>query len=224
MKRFAVVFPLVFLTGCSVFPWHPFGTPLTREKAAEQRVEVARDKAGSALVEETHKTRAAIEIAQTNPLGLPVALQHSRTAVTLADQIHGAPTVIDEVKWQELINRQTSLDAKIREAANAENSGRIRQIAQLSQDLEVKDRDLDRANKKVLEYAKEKEAIADRFLKLCWAVGILVGLYFLGQVLQFLANFNPAFQNAANLVNTFVSPVLHSGFHKARQALAGTPR
>ena len=105
-----------------------------------------------------------------------------------------------------------------------QRQGRIRQIAQLSQDLDAKDQDLDRANKKVLEYAKEKEAIADRFLKLCWAVGILVGLYFLGQVLQFLANFNPAFQNAANLVNTFVSPVLHSGFHKARQALAGAPR
>lgn len=216
---------LVLLPGCSLVPWHPFGTPATRVEKAEARVEQAQARAGDVLVEEVFKTSAALDSAAAgNPHGLAVAQQHVATARTLAVQLFGPPQVVDEARWRDLIARQTSIDDKVRALADAENARRLSQIGTLSADLAAKDQALDAANRKVVEYAKEKEAIADRFLKLCWIAGALFGLYFLGQGLQLLASFNPAFQGAANLVNTFVSPVLHSGFSKARKALVAADK
>jgi hypothetical protein len=219
--RISAIFLALLLSGCAYIPWRPFGSPITRSETAAQRVEEAKDRAGAALVEEVYKVSAAIDAASAgSPHGVAVARSHATTAKTLATQIFGPPQVVDEAKWRDLIDRQTSLDDHVRALADAENTKRIGQIAVLSKDLAMKDAALDEANAKVLKYAAEKEAIADKFLKFCWVVGGLFALYFLGQFLQLLASFNPAFQSAANLVNTFVSPVLHSGFSKARKAAA----
>jgi len=208
------------LCGCSLIPWRPFGSPLTREAKAEQNVLKAKESAGDGLVEEVSKTSFAIELAaQGNPNALAVAQQHVRVAKNLAYQVFGSPTIVNEEGWKSLIDRQSSLDVKIREEANKENDKRLKELAKLSTDLEKKDGELKKAQDKVVEYAKEKEAIADKFLKLCWIVGILFTLYFLGQILQFLAHFNPAFESAANVVNSIVSPALHSAASKARKAL-----
>jgi hypothetical protein len=221
--RILAALALLTLSGCSLIPWHPFGTPVTRVATAEARVDLAQSKAGDVLTEEIVKTSAALdEAASGNPRGIPVARQHVAVARTLAVQIFGAPTVSSEAGWRDLVARQTSLDDKVRAIAETENTKRTAQISKLSADLEAKDVALESANKRVAAYAAEKEAIADKFLKLCWVAGILVGLYFLGQGLQLVASFNPAFQGAANLVNTFVSPVMHSGFSKARKALAAS--
>lgn len=222
-KSLAIVLVFLWLatsTGCQWIPWHPFGSPITREQTAQQNVVKAKESAGNGLVEEVSKAAFAIDSAIAgNPNALPVAQQHVRVAKNLATQIFGAPTVVNEEGWKSLIDRQTSLDVKIRDAANQENTKRISQLAKLSDDLAAKDAKLEAAEKKVLEYAKEKEAIADRFLKFIWIVGGLFALYFLGQILQFLAHFNPAFESAANVVNSIVSPALHSAASKARKAL-----
>jgi hypothetical protein len=211
---------LATLLGCQLIPWHPFGSPLTREQTAQQNVLKAKESAGNGLVEEVSKAAFAVDAAIAgNPNALPVAQQHVRVAKNLATQIFGTPTVVNEEGWKSLIDRQTSLDAKIRDAANQENSKRVSQIAKLSDDLASRDAKLEVAEKKAMEYAKEKEAIADRFLKFIWIIGGLFALYFLGQILQFLAHFNPAFESAANVVNSIVSPALHSAASKARKAL-----
>lgn len=221
MSRAALIALALLVSGCSYIPWRPFGSPITRNESAAQKAEEAKDKAGAALVEEVYKTSAAIDAASAgSPHGIAVARSHVTTAKTLATQIFGPPQVVDEAKWRDLIARQTSLDEKIRTIADAENVKRVGQIATLSKDLALRDAALAESNAKVLQYAKEKEAIADKFLLFCWIAGGLFALYFLGQFLQLVASFNPAFQSAANLVNTFVSPVLHSGFSKARKAAA----
>lgn len=222
-KRLAIVILFLWLAtllGCQYVPWHPFGSPITREQAAQQNVLKAKESAGDGLVEEVSKAAFAVDAAISgNVNALPVAQQHVRVAKNLATQIFGTPTVINEEGWKNLVDRQTSLDSKVRDAANNENAKRIGQLAKLSDDLAQKDAKLEAAEKKVLEYAKEKEAIADRFLKFIWIVGGLFALYFLGQILQFLAHFNPAFESASNVVNSIVSPALHSAASKARKAL-----
>jgi hypothetical protein len=221
MKTIVGIFFCILLSGCGYFPWHPFGTPVTRVATAEKKLAESKEVAGDGVVEEITKTSLALDAAAAgNVHGIAVAQQHVATAKTLAVQIFGAPQVIDESKWRDLIARQTSLDDKVRSIADADNAKRVSQIAKLSADLDDREAKLKGVNEKLAQYAAEKAEIADRFLKLCWAGGILVGLYFLGQGLQFIASFNPAFQSAANLVNTFVSPVLHSSFHRARQELA----
>jgi len=223
VKRLAIVVLCLWLgfsAGCQWIPWRPFGSPITREQTAQENVLKAKESAGDGLVEEVSKTAFAVDSAIAgNPNALSVAQQHARVAKNIAVQIFGSPTVVNEEGWKNLIDRQTSLDDKIRAAANQENSKRISQLAKLSDDLAEKDHKLELAEKKVLEYAREKEAIADKFLKLCWIAGGLLFLYFLGQILQFLAHFNPAFESAANVVNSIVSPALHSAASKARKAL-----
>jgi len=207
-------------SGCQWIPWRPFGSPITREQTAQQNVAKAKESAGDGLVEEVSKAAFAVDSAISgNVHALPVAQKHVRVAKNLATQIFGNPTVINEEGWKNLVERQTSLDDKVRLAANDENDKRIAKIAKLSSDLADKDEKLIEAERKIVEYAKEKEAISDKFLKFCWIVGGLFALYFLGQGLQLLASFNPAFETASNVVNSIVSPALHSAASKARKAI-----
>ena len=158
-KRLAIVILFLWLAtsvGCQWVPWHPFGSPITREQTAQQNVVKAKESAGNGLVEEVSKAAFAVDAAIAgNANALTVAQQHVRVAKNLATQIFGAPTVVNEEGWKGLIDRQTSLDVKIRDAANQENSKRISQLAKLSDDLAAKDAKLEAAEKKVLEYAKE---------------------------------------------------------------------
>ncbi len=208
------------LGGCAI-PWHPFGTPISKAEKAQARVEQATIPVTTALVEEVHKTSLAIDAALAGkPNALETAKGHSRVAVTLADQLYGPPTVINETKWADLISRQTSLDATVRQLADKENARRLAEIGKLSGKLDKTEQARDDADKRAVKAAGELQAFKDRVVFWCWVVGALFVLYFLGQILQFAAHFSPAFEGAANLVNTFVSPALHLGFSKARKALA----
>lgn len=210
MRKFLIVLAAMSFSGCAYLPWHPFGTPLSAEKRAEQRVVEAKARAGDALVEEVHKTKFAIDAAVSGaPESLNVAQQHARTAVTLVDQIHGSPTVIDETKWQDLIARQTSFDERVRRLANQESARRVTQLAKTSSDLEDKTSALASANRRASEYAAEKEAIADRFLKVCWIVGAIVSVFLAARLLGFLAQFFPALAPASQVIGSVVSKVLH---------------
>lgn len=209
--------------GCSVVPsgWNLFGTPISRVEKAEVKQEQAQAKVLLAVQEEVHKVTFAAEAAVAgNPHGLNVALQHARTARSLVDQALGNPTVESESRWRDLIARQTSLDDKIRTLAEEENAKRLKQIAALSTDLQAKSTALEAANQRAQQYALELQSFKDSVLKVAWIVGAFFILYFLGQILQFAANFSPAFGTAANVVNAVVSPALHAGFHRARKAAA----
>lgn len=215
-----VAFVLLF-SGCSVFPWHPFGTPISKAEKAAEKVEVASQKALSSAQEATHKFNYAIREAKLgNPLALDVAIDQGRIAETLLDQVLGQPKVGDENRWRELIMGLVSENEKIRKAAQAQNEKNFSEVSKLAQVLEEKSQALDAANKKAVDYAAELQSFKDKFFKVLWIGGALVGLYFLGQILQFLANFNPAFETAANAVNAVVSPALHSAASKARKSAA----
>lgn len=213
--RILLAIAALSLGGCAYVPWHPFGTPLTAEKKAAQRVEHAESLAGSALVESVHKTNLAIDAAIAGkPNALDVAREHGRTAETLADQLYGSPTVIDEAKWRDLVSRQTALDEKVRALANVESAKRTQQIARLSGDLDDKTKALEASEQKALRFAAEKAAIADRFLKVCWLVGAIVGVFILARVLAFAAQFYPGLAGTSQIVNRTVAKVLHPSVRK----------
>lgn len=213
----------LLLQGCSLVPsgWWLFKTPVEKAEVAEKKLEEAQTKALVAAQESAHKTQAALEKAKAgNPHALPVAIEHNRTAVQLLDQALGYPTVESQRRWQDLIDRQTSLDEKVRAIAAEENEKNLRQIGKLSEELQKRDVAVDAANERARQYAGELQSFKDSVLKIGWVIGGLFVLYFLGQILQLLANLNPAFGTAANVVNAVVSPALHAGFHKARKAAA----
>jgi hypothetical protein len=213
----------LFLQGCSLVPsvWNPFKTPVEKAEVAEKKLEEAQTKALVAAQESAYKTLAAVTKAEAgNTHALAVALGHSRTSVQLLDQALGYPTVESQRRWQDLIDRQTSLDEKVRTVATEENEKNLKQIGKLSEELQKRDIAANAANERARQYAGELQSFKDSVLKIGWVVGGLFALYFLGQILQFLANLNPAFGTAANVVNAVVSPALHAGFHKARKAAA----
>lgn len=213
----------LFLGGCSILPsnWNPFGTPLSRVESAATKQEQAQGKVLGAVQEEVHKASHAIQAAQnSNPHGLQVASQHVQAAKTLVDQALGPPVLATEQKWRDLVARQTSLDEEVRKIADKESQKRLEQIGKLSQELQNRDTALEAANQRANEYAKELQASRDFWLKVTWVVGAFFVLYFLGQILQFAANLNPAFGTASNFVNAVVSPALHSAAWKARKAAA----
>lgn len=211
---------LVFLISGCALPFHPFGTPVSAVKKDQQKVDQAEIKVGVALQEEIHKVDTAIDQSIAgNPHGLQVAKSHSVTAKSLAGQLFGAPSVGDEQRWRDLILRQTALDDAVRAEANKENARRIETIAKLSTDLEVKTAKLEQAEQRALDYAGQLQAFKDKVMKWVWIVGALFALFFLGQFLQLLAHFNPAFHTAANAVNAIVNPVMHASFAKIRKAL-----
>jgi hypothetical protein len=106
----------------------------------------------------------------------------------------------------------------VRQIADKESAKRLEQIGRLSEDLQKRDAALEVANQRAMEYAKELQGFKDFILKIAWVVGAFFLLYFLGQILQFAANINPAFGTASNFVNAVVSPALHSAAWKARKA------
>jgi hypothetical protein len=221
--RLSAVLLCLLLTGCSILPsgWNPFGTPATRVERASDRQQVAEQKVLVAVQEEVHKTGYAIDGAVAgNKFALSVAQQHQRSAVSLLNQALGTPPLPTEQKWRELVDRQTSLDDTVRREAEKENSRRQEQLGKLSKDLESKEAALDAANQRAVEYAKELQGFKDFVLKIGWVVGGLFLLYFLGQILQFAANINPAFGTASNFVNAVVSPAMHSAAYRARKAAA----
>jgi hypothetical protein len=217
----AAVLLFLLLSGCSVFPsgWNFFGTPVSRGEKAAEKQEQAQRKVLAVVQEEIHKTDKAIDAAISgNSFGLPVAKQHSSAAKSLVDQVLGPPTFPILQKWNDLVARQTSLDEEVRKIADKESAKRLEQIGKLSADLQSKDAALAAANERVKEYANELQAFKDFWLKIAWVVGGFFVLYFLGQILQFAANINPAFGTASNFVNAVVSPALHSAAYKARKA------
>lgn len=220
MRPLVLIFALL-LSGCSIVPssWR-FSTPVSRVEKAETKQEQAEQKVLSAVQEEVHKASQALQKDPANPYTIPVSKQHIQAAQSLVDQALGAPTLKTEQAWRDLIDRQTSLDDEVRKVAEKESLKRLEQIGKLSQDLESKDAALAAAQAKATEYAKELQGFKDTALKIGWVVGGFFVLYFLGQILQFAANLNPAFGTASNFVNAVVSPALHSAAYKARKAAA----
>ncbi len=219
--RYAFAAGILFLGGCSIFPWHPFGTPVTKAEKAAEKVELAAQQALTSAQEATHKFNYALREAKIgNPLALDVAIDQGRIAESLLDQVLGQPKVGDEQKWRDLVLRLVSENEKVRKGAQQENEKNLSDLSKLSKVLEERTQALDAANKKAIDYAAELQAFKDKFFKVLWIIGGLVFLYFLGQILQLLANFNPAFETAANAVNAVVSPALHSAASKARKSAA----
>lgn len=209
------------LGGCAWIPWHPFGTPLTAEKKAEAKVEVASADTLHAVQEAVHKFNYAMELVKLgNLLAVDVAGEQARIAEQQLDQVLGQPRIGDDAKWRDLIVRLASDNAKTRETAQRENAAVNERNASLSADLDGVKKKLEAKEKEAMQYAAEKEHTADLFLKLCWGVGIYLAFRLLGQLLAFLAHFNPAFAAPAAMVNAIDSPALLSLWHRAESKVA----
>lgn len=212
---------LLTLAGCAWIPWHPFGTPLTDEKKAEAKVEVASADTLHAVQEAVHKFNYAMEqVKLGNLLAIDVAAEQARMAEQMLDQVLGQPKVGDEAKWRALMLGLVSDNVKTREAAQRENVAVNERNAGLSSELDDVKKRLEAKEKEALRYAAEKEHTADLFLKLCWAVGLYLAFRFSGQVLALLAHFNPAFAGPAALWASIDSPALHSLLHRAETKVA----
>lgn len=167
-----------------------------------------------------HKFNFAIEQAKLgNILAVDVAVSQGWEAEQLLDQVLGAPRVGEEAEWRDAVLRLVSDSAETREAAQREEKKRFSRVSEVSKQLEDRSASLAEAHSEVTAYAKEKEAVLDRYHKLILVAGIFLAVYFSGQVLAFLAHFNPAFETASNAVNAIISPALHSAASKARKAL-----
>lgn len=212
---------LFVLAGCSWIPWHPFGTPLTAEKKAEAKENTARADVVSGAQAAIHKASYALDLALVgNPRALALARDFLNDGESLIDQAEGAPSARNETAWRDLVARLASDNAKVRASAEKENAANDKRIAEISDKLAAAMKATEAAEARALKYAAEKEQVAGWFLKLCWISGILLALYFSGQILAFLAHFNPAFAGASRIINSIVSPAMHSLLHRAESAIA----
>lgn len=211
---------MLCFAGCSYVPWHPFGTPLTSEKKAEEKVDKSERQLMFAAQEAVHKFNFAIDLAKAGNLrAIDVAEEQGRYAQAALDQALGTPKIGDDQKWHDLVARLVSENAEVREKAEKENVKSNSKIADLSADLESMRKKLTTAENKALEYAGEKEKIADHFLKICWVLGGLAFVWVLSQLLRVAANFVPALAPFSAIANGVVAPAMHYELQKAKRGL-----
>lgn len=220
-RRTVAVLCLALLAGgCSYIPWHPFnlGNPVAQAEAAGKKEQAAERQLFFSAQELVHKADYALSKKPPGDLVVDVARAQLRVAEQALDQALGQPKLSEESKWTDLVDRLTSDNAKVRARAAEDNADALSRIEKLSQKLQDAEQAKTRADDRALKTAAELQSLKDNVLKWAWGIGALFLLYFLGQILQFIASFNPAFETASNLVNTFVSPALHAAAHKARRA------
>lgn len=211
---------LLALSGCA---WVPSalrigGTPLERVEKREEKQDAAKERLLKASQEAAHKTADALAAApESRPV--EVARDFATEAASGLDQALGAPTAGDAAKWQDLVRRLISEDAKVREQAERERSADRAEIARLGDKLAEATAATVRAEEKALKYAAEVDRIADILRKAVWLIGGVVVLWVLSQALSIAARFNPAFAGAASLVNTVAAPAVQYAFSRAKTGL-----
>lgn len=205
-----VLFLLLF-TGCSIFHWHPFGTPLTREAKAQANQAQARVNVLGKVQELVHETGEVLEVAPDSPAVLE-ARDFNADAQALIDQSQGAPSAGDVAKWRDLALGLLSADAGERKAAQLERARQRDQIGQVSSRLVDTSVKLAKSEAKVAAYAADNERLADWIRRALWVGGAIVVFIFLGNILAFAAKFYPPLAVASHVVNGLATP-LHTLLH-----------
>jgi hypothetical protein len=207
------------VSGCNFIPspFRIFGTPVTRAEKATKRSDEARESVIQAARESAHKTQVAL--AKVEPSrAAEVAQDFASETVALLDQALGPVMLGDLNRWQDQVERLCSEDLAVRAKAELERSKERYHNETLAKKLAAAEDRADRAESKLLDYAKVKERQADILLKVAWAAGIIAFLWIASQVLTIAAKFYPPLAGASALLNKVAAPAVQYGYEKAKDA------
>jgi ABC-type multidrug transport system fused ATPase/permease subunit len=210
---------LLLLGGCLYIPsgLNPFGTPIDKVERVEAKRDDAREKLLKNAQEQAHKTATAISEPASERRD-EVAKGYALETMGSLDQALGAPLAGESAQWRKVVSDLLSENSELRKKAEESEAKTRRENAATSEKLAAKEAALLKAQKQVVEYAKENEGLADLVR---WALFIGVGLavlWVLAQGLAIAARLNPAFSAASSLIHTIAAPALS---FTAQRATAG---
>lgn len=213
---------IVGAVGAALFtpgsPFHVGKTPIQKQEDAQKALQNVKDATGKAAQRASHETTVAISY-------LPASRQKdiiasfSSEASGLLDQTYGAPAEADIQLWAKLVSDLESENAAIRAQADADRKTQADQAATLSGKLSNAQVLLAKANDAVTEYAKDNEAKAGLVNRVIFWGVIIIGGWFVAQLLKLFASANPSFNLASNVFNGVFAPVAHFFEQKAKSDL-----
>lgn len=161
----------LLLQGCVWVPtsWRLAGTATEKAEKKEEKRDDARDALTAKARESAHKASAAMTSPQSDRRD-KIASEYLDEAVAALDQSLGAPQAGDLAKWRKLVADLLSENTEVRRKAEEQRSKDSAELARLARKLSDSEEALDRAEKKVREYAEENARIADYLRKAVWAV------------------------------------------------------
>jgi hypothetical protein len=216
---------LLLLGGCLYIPsgLNPFGTPIDKVEHTEAKRDDAREKLLKNAQEQAHKAATAISEPASERRD-EVAKGYALETAGSLDQALGAPMAGESAQWRKVVSDLLSENSELRKKAEESEARTRRENAATSEKLAAKEAALLKAQKQVIEYAKENEGLADIVR---WALFIGVGLavlWVLAQVITIAARFNPAFGVAASLINTVAAPAANYTAQRAKAGLSALGR
>ncbi len=207
--------------GCSIWPstWRIGGTPLDRNATAQKKLVATQGEAVAHAQAAVHKAETALQGAPADNRPVAVAHDFISEARALLDQANGAPSAADESAWRELVAGLVSENATVRAAAERQRATQAASTADLARRLSAATLNAEHANARALDYARDREQLADFAAKLKLGFFALIGLLVVGSLLSFAARFFPQFGLAAKIVNGVVAPGITFAAHRAQVGL-----
>jgi hypothetical protein len=209
------------LTACTVWPsnWRIGGSPLDRNERAEKKLAATQGAAIAQAQAAVHKAETALQSAPADNRPVAVARDFIGEASALLDQSVGAPTAADVFAWRALVAGLLSDNAAVRAQAERQRTADAATTADLAHRLTAATLTAERANARALDYARDREALADFAGKLKLGFFALIALFVLGTLLSLAARFFPAFGLASKVINGVVAPGITFAAHRAQVGL-----
>lgn len=216
-----VVLLALLAAGCTIWPstWRVGGSPIDKHEKTEQKLDGARSDAVGGAQQAIHQAEEALNYAPADNRPVIVAKDFVAEARALLDQAHGAPVASDVAAWRELVAGLLSENASVRADAERERASQAATTSDLARRLAAATAKAERSEARALEYARDREALADFAAKLKLGFFALVGLVALGSVLSIAARFVPALGLASKVVNGVVAPGITFAAHRAELGL-----
>lgn len=221
MKRSLIVASVALvLAGCSLWPstWRIGGTPLEKNERAKQQQQAAKDDAMGGAQAAVHQASIALASAPDSR-AVVVARDFLSEAQAIIDQVHGAPSAATAQHYREVVAGLLSENAAVRAAAEKQRATDSAANTELATKLAAATAKAERADARALEYARDRESLADLAGKLKLGFFALVGLLVLGSALSFAARFFPQLGLASKVINGVVAPGMTFVAHRAQRGL-----
>ena len=220
-RRLLLLIPVLFLTGCSLWPstWRFGGSALDRNARAQAKQTAAQDAAVGGAQKAIHQAEAALQSAPAENRPVNVAKDFVAEARQLLDQARGVPTFEQQRAWLQTVTGLLSENTALRAAAEKQRTAESAVTVDLARRLAIATAAAERANEKALGYARESEGLADFARKLKLGFFAIIGLLLLGSVLSVAARFFPALGLASRVVNGVVAPGITFVAHRAEAGL-----
>lgn len=212
---------ILSVVGCTLWPstWRLGGSPLDKNERTQKQLDARQGEAVAHAQAAVHKAGTALQSAPADNRPVVVARDFLAEAAALLDQAKGAPTAADSAAWRELVAGLLSDNAQTRAAAERERATQLASTHALAERLAEATAKAERANARALDYAREREELADFAGKLKLGFFAIIGLFVLGTILSIAARFFPAFGLASKVVNSVVAPGITFAAHRAQEGL-----